>query len=230
MLNNDPKQRWINGTMARVLRIFQDDEDYETIISVELEDGKKANVAPHTWELYKYKLDSDKIVSEIAGSFTQYPLNLAWGITIHKSQGKTFDQAIIDLGSNVFSSGQTYVALSRCTTLEGLSLRKKILSKHIWTDQRVVDFLTTHQYKLADKLMSVNDKLYVLGQAMEDERPLKITYLRANGTKSERIIEPLEVGEMTYQDTPFQGVKAYCQLAEKNMTFQVRQILEIQGA
>ena len=230
MLNNDPKQRWINGTMARVLRIFQDDDDYETLIRVELENGKKANVAPHTWELYKYKLEDEKIVSEVAGSFTQYPLNLAWGITIHKSQGKTFEQAIIDLGRSVFSSGQTYVALSRCTSLEGLTLRQPIQHKHIWTDQRVVTFLTHHQYKLANKAISVNDKLYILGQAIEEERPLKITYLRANGLKSERIIEPQTVGEMTYQNKAFQGVKAYCQLAEKNMTFQVHQILDIQEA
>lgn len=227
MLSNDPKQRWINGTMAKVLRISQDEDDYETIIRVELENGRRANIAPHRWELYKYQLEGEKIVSEVAGSFTQYPMTLAWGITIHKSQGKTFDKAVIDLGSNVFSSGQTYVALSRCTSLGGISLRQKIMKKHIWTDQRVVDFTTNHQYTVANKALSVNDKLYILGQAAEQKKEISITYLRSNGLKSQRIIEPKDVGEMTYQGKTYQGVKAYCHSAEKNMIFQVAQILEI---
>lgn len=230
MLNNDPKQRWINGTMARVLRIFQDTDDYETIVQVELENGRKANVTPYKWELYKYKLKNESIVSEVAGGFTQYPLTLAWGITIHKSQGKTFDQAVIDLGQNVFSSGQTYVALSRCTTLEGLSLRQPILRKHIWTDQRVVDFLTSHHYKVANELLPINDKMYILGQAAEKNKTLSITYLQSNGIKTTRLIEPQDVKEMSYQGQSYQGVKAYCQSAEKNMIFQVHQILEIKEA
>tara|TARA_R110002095_G_scaffold153751_4_gene133600 strand:- start:4192 stop:5757 length:1566 start_codon:yes stop_codon:yes gene_type:complete len=227
ILNNDPKQRWINGTMARVLRIFQDSDDYETIVQVELENGRKANVTPYKWELYKYKLKHESIVSEVAGSFTQYPLTLAWGITIHKSQGKTFEQAVIDLGHNVFSSGQTYVALSRCTSLDGLTLRQPILKKHIWTDQRVVDFLTNHQYESANKALSVNDKMYILGQAVEQNRDLSITYLQNNGIKTTRTIEPQDVGEMTYKGQPYQGVKAYCYLGEKQMIFQVNQILDI---
>ncbi|NCP62711.1 MAG: AAA family ATPase [Alphaproteobacteria bacterium] len=230
MLNNDAKQRWINGTMARVLRIFQDTDDYETIVQVELENGRKANVTPYKWELYNYKLKNESIVSEIAGGFRQYPLTLAWGITVHKSQGKTFDKAVIDLGDNVFSSGQTYVALSRCTSLEGLSLRQPVLKKHIRTDPRVVEFLTAHQYKVANKTLPVNHKMHILGQAADQKKTLSIIYLQSNGIKTARRIEPQEVKEMTYQGQPYQGVKAYCQLAEKQIIFQVHQILEIKEA
>ena len=76
---------------------------------------------------------------------------LAWAVTIHKSQGKTFDNVIIDIGSGAFAHGQTYVALSRCTSLEGIVLMKPLLKKHIWTDFKVTDFLTKYQYKRAEQ-------------------------------------------------------------------------------
>ncbi|MCP4475262.1 MAG: ATP-binding domain-containing protein, partial [Gammaproteobacteria bacterium] len=71
-------------------------------------------VYPYTWEVYQFKLKNDAIISESIGTFTQYPMRLAWAITIHKSQGKTFDHVIIDVGHGTFASGQIYVALSRC--------------------------------------------------------------------------------------------------------------------
>jgi hypothetical protein len=74
---------------------------------------------------------------------------LAWAVTIHKGQGKTFDKVIIDVGSGTFAHGQMYVALSRCTTLEGIVLKKPALKKHIWTNYQVMDFLTKYQYGFA---------------------------------------------------------------------------------
>jgi len=104
----------------------------ETIIEVEKQ----------KWEVLHYRLstDGDKIETETVGTFQQYPLRLAWAITIHKSQGKTFDRVYIDLGAGAFETGQTYVALSRCRTLNGIILKRKLLPTDIRIDERVVDY------------------------------------------------------------------------------------------
>ena len=79
--------------------------------------------------------------SQIAGSFTQYPIKLAWAVTIHKGQGQTFDKVIVDFGRGTFAFGQSYVALSRCTGLEGLVLRTPLEQRHIFTDERITEFM-----------------------------------------------------------------------------------------
>ena len=100
-------------------------------------------VAPFTWEIFRFFFneDTESLETESIGSFTQYPLRLAWAVTIHKAQGKTFTKVIVDLGSGAFAHGQTYVALSRCTHLEGLILKKPILKRHILLDDDVVQFM-----------------------------------------------------------------------------------------
>ena len=97
---------------------------------MEFEDGEIYEVEPHTWEIFNYKYNSKSktLDTETVGSFTQYPLKLAWAITIHKAQGKTFDKVIIDIGRGTFAHGQMYVALSRCVSLSGIILKKKILN------------------------------------------------------------------------------------------------------
>ena len=145
MLNNDSQKRWVNGSLARVVSVQRGIEGDDKII-VELSDGTDAEVLPHTWKTSKLSYDqsNNKIVSTDMGSFTQYPLMLAWAVTIHKSQGKTFDNVIIDVGDGTFAHGQLYVALSRCTALEGIVLSKKILMKHIITDKRIAEFHKEH--------------------------------------------------------------------------------------
>ncbi len=142
-LNNDPEERWINGTLGEVLGFYSDEaNDNMPIVEVKKDDGQTVDVYPHTWTNYKSKLneESGKIEKEAAGSYTQIPLKLAWAITIHKSQGKTFDKVIIDIGWGAFASGQVYVALSRCRTLEGIILKKPIQYKHILLDDRIKRF------------------------------------------------------------------------------------------
>lgn len=131
---NDPERRWVNGTIGKVTQI----KDH--FLVVEKADGRTVEVAPYTWEISKYVFKGGQFVREAIGSFTQIPLKLAWAITIHKSQGKTFDRVIIDLGRGSFAHGQTYVALSRCTSLEGIVLTKKLDRRSIIMDPRVRRF------------------------------------------------------------------------------------------
>ncbi len=141
LTSNDSKGRWFNGTVGIIEKI--DDE-----VSVRLENGNLIEVTSNTWEMYKFSFDrlSQKIVSEVAGAFTQYPLMLSWAVTIHKSQGKTFNKVIVDMGAGAFAHGQTYVALSRCTTLSGLVLRVPIEKRHILLDNRVVNFFKNYNF------------------------------------------------------------------------------------
>ncbi len=140
-IKNDPKREFVNGTIGKVVQLKHDN----IVVQVEARDGslKNIEVEKQLWEIMRYKLsdsDPNKIDSESIGSFKQYPLRLAWAITIHKSQGKTFDKVIIDLGSGAFEHGQTYVALSRCRTLEGIVLKQKIRPQDVIVDERIIDF------------------------------------------------------------------------------------------
>jgi len=139
-VKNDPKRRFVNGTIGKVVELSLD--NIRVLISDR--DGERhIDVEKLEWEIQKYKVDKDdqtKIDAETVGTFKQYPLKLAWGITIHKSQGKTFDKVIIDLGKGAFEHGQTYVALSRCRTLEGIVLKQKIRPRDIMVDERIIDY------------------------------------------------------------------------------------------
>ena len=132
-IRNDMSGRWVNGTIAKVIKL----EEYS--IQVQLQNGQEYEIEPHEWENKKYKWDLDKwkIEQEVLGTFTQYPIKLAWAITIHKSQGLTFDRAIIDIGRGTFAHGQLYVALSRCRSLRGLALRQKLSMSNVIVDDRV---------------------------------------------------------------------------------------------
>ncbi len=143
MLNNDLGGRWINGTVGRVEGVTDGGDGEPRAIEVLLENGVVELVTPHRWDIYNFSFnaDSKRIESESVGTFTQYPLKLAWAVTIHKSQGKTFEKVIIDIGRGTFSAGQLYVALSRATTLEGLVLKRPLQKHHIWLDPKVIEFM-----------------------------------------------------------------------------------------
>ncbi len=139
-VKNHPEGEYVNGTIGRVV-----DLSYNSIVVAVVKNGELKNIEVEQveWELLKYEVDSenvDRFKTRIAGTFTQYPLKLAWAITIHKSQGKTFDKVVIDLGRGAFDHGQTYVALSRCRTLEGIRLKKALRPRDILVDETIIEY------------------------------------------------------------------------------------------
>ncbi len=141
LLNNDQRRRWVNGTLGTIKAISTDIHGIPCIIVELLHNQKLVSIYKHTWETFNFTFEGKEIVSEKVGSFTQYPMRLAWAITIHKSQGKTFDNILIDLGTGSFAVGQTYVALSRCTSFSGISLLNNIKKTDIKTTSAIAGFL-----------------------------------------------------------------------------------------
>lgn len=129
-------KRFFNGKIGVISRLEKD----KIFVQCE-DDSNEIEVQKEKWENIRYTLnkESRQLVSDVLGSFTQYPLRLAWAITIHKSQGLTFEKAIIDAGA-AFAPGQVYVALSRCTSLEGMVLQSKVRSNSLFSDHRIVQF------------------------------------------------------------------------------------------
>ncbi|MFC0877355.1 AAA family ATPase [Saccharicrinis sp. FJH2] len=135
-IKNDPEKRWVNGSLGRIIHL--DDED----IGVMLEDGSEVLVDKMVWRNIKYEYNEKekRIEEKELGHFVQFPLRLAWAVTVHKSQGLTFDRVIIDMGEGAFAAGQTYVALSRCTSFEGIVLKQQLRRKDVFVKKEVADF------------------------------------------------------------------------------------------
>jgi ATP-dependent DNA helicase PIF1 len=227
MLNNDPAGRWVNGSLGKITDIIQDKEG-ESVILVELAEGETVAVTPFTWEISNLFLENGELKSEVVGSFTQYPLVLAWAVTIHKGQGKTFQRVVIDFGRGTFAHGQAYVALSRCTSLEGMVLLKPLLKRHILMDFKVVDFLTRFQYRKAAETCSLEARIELIRHAIKEKKNLRIVYLKTSDEKSRRIIRPRSLGEIEYLGKTFLGVRAFCLKRHEERTFRVDRMLEIE--
>ena len=227
LVNNDRRGRWVNGTVGRVVDVPEDGT--EGPLEVELKDGDVVQVRPHIWELFRYDYDESakKIVTETVGEFWQYPVRPAWAITIHKSQGKTFDRVVLDIGRGTFAHGQVYVALSRCTGFDGLILKKEIQKKHIRMDYRVVRFLTRFQYQKAEKCLKKKKKKKMIQSAISRGGLLHLVYLKPDDTKSKRRILPQAIEQMEYKGKDFEGVKAFCFKRGEARVFRIDRMLEV---
>jgi ATP-dependent exoDNAse (exonuclease V) alpha subunit len=228
LVNNDKYGRWVNGTIGRIVGLEKGDEG-ETKIMVSLQDGTVVEVLPHTWELFTYEYDraTKRISTKKTGSFTQYPVRLAWAVTIHKSQGKTFEKVVIDLGRGAFAHGQVYVALSRCTNFAGITLTKPITKNHIRMDWRVAQFLAAFQYSKADERIGYEERRRIVEDAIKRGMDLEILYLKPDDQKTLRTIRPIAIEEMEYKGKVFEGLRAYCHLRKTDRIFRIDRILEI---
>lgn len=139
LLQNDKDKRWVNGTVATVSSL-------EKGIFVKV-DGIEYQLERATWEEIRYEYDhaSGKVKADVVSSFTQYPIRLAWALTIHKSQGQTYESVALDLTTATFAHGQLYVALSRCTSLEGLYLKMPVKHKDIIVEPKVIAFMSRRE-------------------------------------------------------------------------------------
>lgn len=189
MLTNDPADRWVNGTLGRVIGIRR--EEGRPVVEVVFRDGGGAEVTPFTWEATRPVVEGGSVRREVVGTYTQLPLKLAWAITIHKSQGQTLDRLVVDLRGGAFDYGQVYVALSRCTSMDGLVLTRPVLPKDLKTDRRILRFLrasTAPEQALRHCAVSV---LTVGAEGrMSRPRPVEIAVAFDDGSAMSTLVNP----------------------------------------
>lgn len=184
LLNNDSEGRWINGSLGVIEKLDRNS------VSVRLDSGQTHNVEPVSWDVTRTTLNKkEEVESEVIGSFKQIPVKLAWAITIHKSQGKTFDSIYVDLGGGAFAEGQTYVALSRATTLEGIYLKQPVRKSDIKINGSVKAFINRLAIGQAEQQLSEEQKLEIALEAIENNKQLHVTYIdRQHGRRNYKLL------------------------------------------
>ena len=210
LLNNDPSDRWVNGSIGKITSITWDaGEDGrggagatrasagtpagngEPVVHVRLRDERTVEVRPHTWDITRPVVSGGTLTHEVVGTFTQLPMKLAWAITIHKSQGQTLDRVVVDLTGGTFANGQLYVALSRCTSLEGLVLKRDVLPRDLKSDPRIRRFLAGSG-SAAPSLGDVYLSALTVGNAGDRyrPRPVEIAVVTDDGDEATTVVNP----------------------------------------
>lgn len=218
------KRRYYNGTIGKIVELSED-----KIIVEKDEDGQRIEVLKYTWERYKYELNkkTKEITQEVIGSFTQYPIKLAWVITIHKSQGLTFEKAIID-ADHSFAHGQFYVALSRCRSLEGLYLSKQFNPNAVITDVLIDNFNIEQENNQPTEEGFLQDNFHYYAQNIKEV--FNLSQIKNHNSKLYELLEiylKSEIGE------EFLKIKAYYEeilleivLVEERFQTQIDKIIE----
>lgn len=189
LLTNDPMNRWVNGTIGRISGHRYDGT--MPLVTVDLPSGHRADVGPHTWEITRPAIDNGALRHQIVGTYTQLPFQLAWAITIHKSQGQTLDRLVVDLSGGTFADGQLYVALSRCTSMDGLVLTREVRPRDLKTDLRIRRFLMANRPARGSR-----GKVYLGACFVGDEgrawrpRPIELALVTDDGTEFSTLINP----------------------------------------
>ncbi len=225
MLKNDPDRRWVNGSIGKINKILDEE------ILVEL-NKKEYSIKKESWEKVKYVKNpkTEKIEKKVIGEFIQYPIRLSYAMTIHKSQGKTFEKIVIDIGEGAFAHGQIYVALSRCKTLGGIVLNNIIKKKDIIVDQRIIDFYDNNSEKKRKVIKKKSKKLSVrkvIQLAIEKKHDLMISYKSRNYEISKRRISDINISD-DFENYGYtnEHINAFCHLRNEDRSFKISRILK----
>jgi hypothetical protein len=172
LLQNDKDKRWVNGTVATVTALEKYDKKKKTEDKITVcVDGIDYQLEKATWEKIRYEYDhaEDEVKAEVVSSFTQFPIRLAWALTIHKSQGQTYESVALDLTTSTFAPGQMYVALSRATSLEGLYLKMPVKAKDIIVDPKVKEFMSKCEAIQVVEEVQVTEEVATYTETEEEE-------------------------------------------------------------
>jgi energy-coupling factor transporter ATP-binding protein EcfA2 len=220
------EQEYQNGSLGVITEI----DEKRKIVSVLLDETNQiVTVEKHVWEIFEQYYDdaSKQIMKHSRGLFEQIPLKLAWAVTVHKSQGQTFSKVIIDLEKHAFAQGQVYVALSRAVSLDGIHLARPIKQSDIRIDRSIQRYMNAFEVS-QNKTTGTDVVFELLQQALKNDQPIKMLYVKANTEKETRTVLPLAVEEMVFSGKSYLGLRAFCFKRKAGRNFNIERILEIE--